>query len=162
MWILHFLPDAAIVWACNILLLVGIALTVTGFFVHKLPLLHQYQLPFRVIGIALLILGVYFRGGLAVESEWRQRVAELEAQLKVAQEESVKVNTVIQDRVVTKTRIIREKADALIEYVDREVFKDREVVREINICPVPQKAIDIHNQAATMNQVIETQQKDPK
>lgn len=162
MWILQLLPDAAILWFCNILLLVGLVLTVAGFFIHRLPFLYQYQLPFKVIGIALLVLGVYFRGGYAVESEWRQRVTELEAQLKVAQEESAKVNTVIQDRVVTKTRIIREKADTLIQYVERDVFKDREIVREVNNCPVPQEAIDVHNEAARMNQVIEQQRKGAK
>ncbi len=84
MWILHFLPDALILWFCNILLLTGIVLTVAGFFVHRIPfpLLWQYQLPFKVLGIALLVLGVYFRGGYAVEAEWRERVAEVEAILE--------------------------------------------------------------------------------
>jgi predicted membrane metal-binding protein len=162
MWILQLLPSAVILWFCNILLLGGILLTVAGFFIHRLPFLYQYQLPFKVIGIALLVLGVYFRGGYAVESEWRQRVVELEAQLKVAEAESAKVNTVIQDRVVTKTRIIKEKADTLIQYVDRDVFKDREIVKEVNNCPVPQEAIDVHNEAARMNQVIEQQRKGTK
>ena len=156
MWILQLLPDAAILWFCNILLLVGIVLTVAGFFIHRLPFLYQYQLPFKVIGIALLTLGVYFRGGYAVEAEWRERVAELEVKLKTAQEESAKVNTVVQDRVITKTRIIKEKADTLVQYVDREI------VKEVNNCPVPQEAIDVHNEAARMNQVIEQQRKGTK
>jgi hypothetical protein len=162
MWILQLLPDAVILWFCNILLLVGVVLTVAGFFIHRLPFLYQYQLPFKVIGIALLTLGVYFRGGYAVEHEWRQRVAELEAQLKVAQQQSAQVNTVIQDRVITKTQVIKEKADTLVQFVDREIFKDREVVREVNNCPVPQEAIDVHNEAARMNRVIEQQRKSTK
>jgi hypothetical protein len=162
MWILQLLPDAVILWFCNILLLVGIVLTVAGFFVHRLPFLYQYQLPFRVIGIALLTLGVYFRGGYAVEAEWRERVVQLEAQLKTAQEQGEKVNTVIQQRVVTKTQVIREKADTLVQFVDREVFRDRDVVREVNNCPVPQEAIDVHNEAARMNQAIEAARKAAK
>ena len=155
MWILQLLPDAAILWFCNILLLVGVVLTVAGFFIHRLPFLYQYQLPFRVIGIALLALGVYFRGGYAVEAEWRQRVAELEAQLKVAQEESARVNTVIQDRVVTKTQVIREKGETIIERVEVAVPVDA-------ACPVPQEAIDVHNEAARMNRIIEQQRKGAK
>lgn len=152
MWILQLLPDAVILWFCNILLLVGAVLTVAGFFIHRLPFLYQYQLPFRVIGIALLTLGVYFRGGYAVEAEWRERVVELEAKLKVAEAESAKVNTVIQDRVVTKTQVIREKGQTIIERV--------EVAVPVNAaCPVPQEAIDVHNEAARMNQVIEQQRK---
>ena len=159
MWILQLLPDTLILWFCNILLLVGLVLTLAGFFIHRLPFLYQYQLPFKVLGIALLTLGVYFRGGYAVESEWRERVTELEAKLKTAEVESAKVNTVIQDRVVTKTQVIREKADTLIQYVDREIFKDREIVKEVNTCPVPQEAIDVHNEAARMNRAIEEQRK---
>jgi hypothetical protein len=153
MWILQLLPDTLILWFCNILLLVGLVLTLAGFFIHRLPFLYQYQLPFKVLGIALLTLGVYFRGGYAVESEWRERVTELEAKLKTSQEESAKVNTVIQDRVVTKTQVIREKADTLIQFVDREI------VKEVNTCPVPQEAIDVHNEAARMNRAIEEQRK---
>lgn len=152
MWILQLLPDAVILWFCNILLLVGVVLTAAGFFIHRLPFLYQYQLPFKVIGIALLILGVYFRGGYAVEAEWRERVTELEAKLKTAQEESTKVNTVIQDRVITKTQVIREKGETIIERV--------EVAVPVNAaCPVPQEAIDVHNEAAKMNQAIEAQRK---
>lgn len=162
MWILHFLPDTLIIWVCNTVLLLGIMLTVTGWFAHRIPWVYQYQLPFKILGIALLVLGVYFRGGYAVESEWRQRVVELEAKLKTAEVESAKINTVIQDRVVTKTRVIKEKADTLVQYVDREIFKDREIVREVNNCPVPKEAIDVHNEAARMNQVIEQQRKGAK
>lgn len=155
MWILQLLPDAAILWFCNILLLVGIVLTVAGFFIHRLPFLYQYQLPFKIVGIALLVLGVYFRGGYAVEAEWRQRVAELEAQLKTAQEESARVNTVIQDRVVTKTQVIREKGETIIQRVEVAVPVDA-------ACPVPQEAIDVHNEAARMNRIIEQQRKGAK
>ena len=107
----------------------------------------------------MLALGVYFRGGYAVEMAWRERVLELEAKVAQAQEASEKVNTQVETKVVTKTRIIKEKADTMIQYVDREIFKDREVVREVNNCPVPKEVIDVHNEAAQMNRVIEEQRK---
>lgn len=155
MWILQLLPSAVILWFCNILLLVGVVLTVAGFFIHRLPFLYQYQLPFKVIGIALLALGVYFRGGYAVEAEWRERVAELEAQLKTAQEQSEKVNTVIQQKVVTRTQVIREKGDSIIQRVEVMVPVE-------SACPVPKEAIDVHNEAARMNQAIEAARKAAK
>lgn len=147
MWILQLLPDAVIPWFCNILLLTGIVLTVSGLFVQRLPLVYQYQLLFRVLGIALLVLGVYFKGGYVVEQEWRQRVTKLEAQLTTAKAESAQVNTVIQERVVTKTRVVKQKADTIIKRVEVLVPVDA-------ACPVPQEAIDIHNEAAQMNQAI--------
>ncbi len=144
MWILHFLPDAVILWFCNILLLIGIVLTVAGFFVHRIPfpLLWQYQLPFKVLGIALLVLGVYFRGGYAVEAEWRERVAEVEAKLKAAEQQSVKENTRIETKVVKKTEYITRRGSDIIQYVDREV------VKYDDSCNIPRPFIEAHNRAA--------------
>lgn len=153
MWILHFLPDAVILWFCNILLLVGFVLTVAGWFAHRIPLIYQYQLPFKVLGVALLTLGVYFRGGYAIEMEWRERVTELEQKLKVATEASAKANETIKEKIVTKTQIIREKGETIVQRV--EVLKDAN-------CPVPKEAIDVHNEAAAMNKVIEEQRKAKK
>lgn len=155
MWILHFLPDSLILWFCNIVLLTGAMLVVAGFFAHRIPVIWQYQLPFKVLGIALLSAGVYFRGGYSVEMAWRERVAELETKIAQAQEASEKVNTVIQTKVVTKTKVIKEKADTIIEYVDR----DRVITKFSETCPIPQEAIDVHNEAARMNQAIEAQRK---
>jgi len=121
MWILHFLPDDVILWFCNILLLVGVVLTVAGFFAHRIPLVWQYQLPFKILGIALLALGVYFRGGYAVEAEWRERVAQVEAQLKQAEQQSQKENVRIETKVVTKTQLIRERGADIVQYIDREI-----------------------------------------
>jgi hypothetical protein len=123
MWILYLLPDALILWFCNILLLAGVALTVAGFFAHRIPLVTQYQLPFKILGIALLTLGVYFRGGLAVEETWRERVAEVEAKLRVAEQQSAKENTRIETRVVKKIEYITRRGQDIVQYVDREVVQ---------------------------------------
>ena len=144
MWILHLLPDALILWFCNILLLIGIVLTVAGFFVQRipLPLLWQYQLPFKVLGIALLVLGVYFRGGYAVEAEWRERVAQVEEKLKAAEQQSAKENTRIETRVVKKTEYITRRGQDIVQYVDREV------VKYDDSCRIPRPFVEAHNRAA--------------
>lgn len=142
MWILHFLPDTVIIWLCNILLLTGIIATVTGFFVHRIPVISQYQLPFRVLGIALLTLGVYFRGGVAVEAEWRERVAAVEARLAEAEKASVEANKGIEQKSQKKTTEIRQRTQYIRQYVDREV------VRYDAGCTIPQPFIESHNRAA--------------
>lgn len=152
MWILHFLPDSLILWFCNIVLFVGAVLTLAGLFAHRIPVIWQYQLPFKVLGIALLSAGVYFRGGYSVEMAWRERVAEVEAKLEQAQKQSAQVNTVVETRVVTKTKVIKEKGETIVQQVDRIVPVEKD-------CAVPQEAIDVHNEAARMNRVIEEQRK---
>jgi len=142
MWILHFFPDALILWFCNCLLLVGFAVTVAGFFAHRIPLVSQYQLPFKILGIALLALGVYFRGGYAVEQQWRERVAAVEEKLKAAEEKSTKENARIETRVVQKTEYIKTRGADIIQYVDREVARYDET------CAIPPPFIRAHNRAA--------------
>jgi hypothetical protein len=154
MWILHLLPEAMILWVCNILLAAGIALTVAAFFIKSIPLLNQYRLPAQILGIALLVIGVYWRGGYAVEQDWRDRVAEVEAKLAVAEKRSAEVNTEIVTRVVTQTKIVRERGDDIIKYVDREVVKNQEVIRFVENCPIPEIIINTHN-AAALNRPIE-------
>jgi hypothetical protein len=148
MWILHFLPDAVILWFCNILLLVGVVLTVAGFFAHRIPLVWQYQLPFKILGIALLALGVYFRGGYAVEAEWRERVAQVEAQLKQAEQQSQKENVRIETKVVTKTQVIRTRGETITKYIDREIVKYDEKFAPGGQCEIPREFIKAHNDAA--------------
>jgi hypothetical protein len=150
MWILHFLPDAVILWFCNILLLIGIVLTVAGFFIQRIPfpLLWQYQLPFKIAGVLLLVAGVYFRGGYGVEMAWRERVAEVEAKLKVAEAESARENVRIETRVVTKTQLIRERGADIVQYIDREIVKYDTKFAPGGQCEIPREFVRAHNDAA--------------
>ena len=142
MWILHFLPDSVILWFCNILLLTGIVATVAGFFAHRIPVLGQYQLAVKIAGIALLVLGVYFRGGVAVEQQWRERVAAVEARLAEAEKVSAQANTQIETKVQKKTTEVRQRTQYIRQYVDREVVKYDAG------CVIPEPFIRAHNDAA--------------
>ena len=141
MFILHFLPDSLILWFCNILLLAGIVLTGVAFFIKTLPFINQYRIPAQVLGIALLVLGVYFRGGYAVEQTWRERVAELEAKIVVAQAASKEANVKIETRVVKKTEYITR-------YIEKEIVKYDTKFMPGGICEIPKEFIKAHNDAA--------------
>jgi type VI protein secretion system component VasK len=155
MWIVHFLPDSLLLWFCNILLLFGIAATVAGWFAHRIPFVYQYQLILKIAGAVLLCLGVYFRGGVAVEQDWRARVTELESKLKIAEAESATANVQIKEKIITKDRIVKEKGETIIQRV--------EVVKTDPKCEVlPKEYVDIHNEAARMNQIVEEQLKGKK
>jgi len=155
MWIIHFLPDSLLLWFCNILLFAGIVATVAGWFAHRIPFVYQYQLLLKIGGAVLLALGVYFRGGVAVEQEWRARVTELEAKLKVAEAQSEVANSKIKEKIVTKDRIVKEKGETIIQRV--------EVVKTDPKCEVlPKDYINIHNEAARMNLIVEEQLKGNK
>jgi hypothetical protein len=148
MFILHFLPDAVILWICNIVLLAGILLTVTAFFIKHIPVINQYRTPAQVLGIALLVMGVYWRGGYAIEMEWRERVAEVEARVAAAEAASKEENVKIVTKVVTKTQVIRTRGETITKYIDREIVRYDEKFAKGGVCEIPQEFIQAHNSAA--------------
>ena len=154
MWLLHLLPDSLIAWVVNTILIAGAVVTVAGYFVRFIPFVNTYRIPVQITGILLLTTGVYFQGGYTTEMAWRERVQEVEAKLAAAETRSAEVNTEIVTRVVTQTRIVRERGDDIIRYVDREVVRDQEVIKFVENCPVPEVIVNTHN-AAALNRPIE-------
>jgi len=148
MWILHFLPDALILWICNIVLLAGILLTAAAFFIKRIPIINQYRTPAQVLGIALLVVGVYWRGGYAIEMEWRERVAEVEARVAAAEAASREENTKNLTKVVTKTQIIRTRGETITKYIDREIVKYDTKFAPGGQCEIPREFIKAINDAA--------------
>ena len=150
MWILHFLPDAVILWFTNLLLFAGVALTVAGFFIHKIPfpLIYQYQLPFKIVGVLLLVLGVYLRGGYAIEMQWRERVAAVEAKLRNIEQKSAEENVKIVEKIVKRTEYITRRGEDIIQYVDREIVKYDTKFAAGGACEIPKEFVIAHNRAA--------------
>lgn len=113
-----------------------------------LPYVNQYIIPVRVIGIIVLLLGVYLEGGLANKQAWEARVDEVKAQLAEAEAKSAKQNVKIVEKVVKKTEYYRTRGDDIVKYIDREVTKyDSQ-------CVIPKEFVKSHNDAATKEENI--------
>ena len=123
-------------------------MTVTAFFIKRIPVINQYRIPAQVLGIALLVAGVYWRGGYAVEQEWRERVAEVEARVAAAEAKSAEENVKIVTKVVTKTQVIRTRGETITKYIDREIVRYDEKFARGGMCEIPQEFIKAHNSAA--------------
>ena len=147
MWILSLLPDAAI----HIIFGLGILGTIAGFVLGFIPFIKAYRLAIQVVALLTLVFGVYLEGGLADYKEWELKVKEMEAKVAQAEAQSANKNTEIQEKVVEKTKVIREKGRDIIKYIDKEVIKKEEVIKYVENCPVPKDIIDVHNQAAELN-----------
>ena len=130
------------------MLLAGILLTVTAFFIRRIPVINQYRTPAQVLGIALLVMGVYWRGGYAIEMEWRERVAEVEARVAAAEAKSAEENVKIVTKVVTKTQVIKTRGETITKYIDREIVRYDEKFARGGMCEIPQEFIKAHNSAA--------------
>jgi len=154
-WMLSLIPDAVLNWAYWAIIIAGLTGVLAGWVGKWIPFYGNYVKVLQPVGIVLLVLGVWLRGGYDTEMAWRDKVAKLEEQVKAAEQKSQETNTVIQEKVVEKTKVIKGKTEYITQYLDREVIKNQEIVKYIEQCPVPKEIIDIHNQAADINKAAE-------
>jgi hypothetical protein len=154
-WMIGLIPDAVLNWAYWFIIIAGVTGVLAGWLGKWIPFYGNYVKILQPIGIVLLVLGVWLRGGYDTEMAWRDKVAKLEEQVKIAEQKSQETNTVIQEKVVEKTKVIKGKTEYITQYLDREVVKNQEIIKYIENCPVPKEIINIHNQAVDMNKAAE-------
>ena len=154
-WMINLLPDAILNWVYWAIIAAGITGVLAGWIGKFIPFYGNYVKILQPVGIVLLVLGVWLRGGYDTEMTWRAKVAEAEARVAVAEQKSQETNTVIEQKIVEKTKVIKGKTEYITQYLDREVVKKEEIIKYIEQCPVPKEIIDIHNQAAGMNKAAE-------
>ena len=168
MWVLHFLPDSFILYVVYCAMAEGAIGIVASYVIKFIPFLNIYRTPIQLVSIVLFCAGVYWYGGYDTEMQWRARVAEMEAKIAEAEQKSQKANEEIQNKVVEKTKIVREKGKTQIEYINRlvegktvEIVKDmseeqkkeflakqKELQDALKNCPVPKIIVEEHNKAA--------------
>jgi len=140
MWILQWLPW----WLFYVVLalgLIGLVVTYLLKFI-PLPIIHVYKTPLQIGSIILVVIGVYMLGSIANERAWQARIKELEVKLAQAEAEAAKENIKIVEKVVVQQKIVRERGQNIVQYVDREV------VKYDTKCEIPQPFVDAHNRAA--------------
>lgn len=148
-WITSLIPDSIFIWLTYGLFGLGILLYVASKLVAWLPIISQYRLPAELVGVVFLVVGSYLFGSYGTEMTWRERVAELEAKVKAAEEQSQQVNTVIETKIVTKVKVIKENV-----YVNREIIKEVAGKQLDAQCTLPRSTVSLHD-SASRNEVPE-------
>lgn len=138
MWILNFLPN----WIVHGLVFAGAFALFASVFLKIIPVIKTYTIPVRVAGVVALLLGFFLEGAVSNQEAWEKRVKELEAKVAEAQAESAKQNTEIVEKTVYKTKIVKERGDEVIKYIDKEIVKYDAT------CIIPKEFIAAHNKAA--------------
>jgi len=147
MWIIQYLPD----FVTHFIVLagvIGILLTSLPLIWKLLPGLDAYRLLIQLISIACLSFGLYLEGGIAMEAEYKVKVAELKEKLKDAEIKAANANAKIVTEYVTKKQFIKQRGDTITEYIDREVVKYDKT------CPIPTEVIRAHNAAALNDPIL--------
>ena len=148
-WMLSLIPDSLFVWIYYIFTIAGFGLYIGSKLVKWIPMMGQYKLPAELVGVVLLVVGSYLFGGHNVQQAWLARVAELEAKVKIAEEKSQQVNTVIETKIVTKVKVIKENV-----YVNREIIKEVAGKQLDASCSLPKSTVSLHD-SASRNEVAE-------
>lgn len=176
-WMLSLLPD----WFWSLVLIAGVLAILAAWVLKFVPFVSTYRLPIQVGGVLALLVGVYFQGVIANEEKWQARVKELEAKVAQAEAQSKEINVKVEEKIVYRDRIVKEKGQTQIQYIDRLVkgdiveitkdmsdaerakFLDKQKELEIALanCPVPQIIIDEHNKAAIkeINRIVKDNKK---
>jgi apolipoprotein N-acyltransferase len=142
MWLLHFIPDSFLIWVVNITCIVGLSATVLGFFLGWVPFVNRYKTPLQILGVVLLTVGVYWKGGYSTEMEWRTKVNEMQAKVDVAEQKSKQANAKLKSKVTTKIKVIH----------DTQIIVKKQIVEKAAAidaeCKVSPDAINILNSLA--------------
>jgi preprotein translocase subunit SecF len=148
MWILSWLPDSALLYIINTVLLVGAVGSFLSFFLlhkilNKIPALAPYHLLIQVVSAVLLVAGIYFKGGYSVEMSWREKVKEAEAKVAVIEEQSNELNKQLEIER-------KKKQQVKVEYYNTVKTQIKEVEKVINAdCRIDPKVNELINKAAT-------------
>ena len=138
MWIIRFLPD----FVFHLITIAGVLGLIAAFVLSFIPFISQYKLPIQIASIIALVIGLYFEGAMSNEAVWQARIKELEAKVAQAEVKSAQANVKLVEKIVTKDKIIHDRQDAIVQYIDREIIKyDDE-------CKIPLAFINAHNKAA--------------
>ena len=142
-WLLQLVPDSIFVWITYLLFAAGAILYVASKLVSWIPLMGQYRLPAELVGVVALVIAAYFYGGIS----YREQIAEMKQRVKVAEEKSQQVNTVIETNIIEKVKVVKQNV-----YITREIVRDTAGRQLDSQCSLPQSTVSLHD-SASGNQV---------
>jgi hypothetical protein len=138
MWMFSLLPN----WIFHLILIVGLSALVAGKFLKYLPFVSQYNIPIRIAGLILTVIGVWFNGSISADNKWKAKVVELEEKVRIAETKSAEANTTIETVFVDRVKVVKE-----IQYKTINNIKTNSADIDLN-CVVSPKAINILNNSA--------------
>lgn len=141
-WIFSLIPDVILNWVYWAIIAVGITGVFAGWFGKFIPVYGRYVEYLKPVGIVLLVLGVWLRGGYDVEMAWRAKVEEAQAKVAKAEVASQEVNTKLDSERKKKSKV----RTVYITTVKERIVKETQVIDAE--CKVAPEAISILNDAA--------------
>jgi hypothetical protein len=142
-WMFNLLPDSIFVMLTYVIFAAGLLLYVASKLVQWIPIMMQYRVPAELVGVLCLCIGAYFFGWRGNEEHWLARIKELEEKVAIAESKSREVNTIIETKIVTKIKVVKET-----------VYANKEIIREVagaqldSQCSLPRSSVVLHDSAS--------------
>ena len=139
MWILKWLPF----WIFYLMFFAGLVGFLATYLIRFIPIpaIYIYKTPIQICSVILITIGVYMSGAISNEEAWLAKVNELQVKIAESEVKSAQENIKIVEKIVYKDKIVKEKADVIIKYIDNEL------VKYDNQCKIPQEFITVINNA---------------
>ena len=138
-WLLSFVPD----WIYYALVAIGVVGIILSRFV---PIF--YRSLAQIIFFTVAVFGVFMSGGTVMNKAYLADVEAMKQKVAEAEEKSKQENVKIVEKVVTKTKVVKEKGQEVVKYIDREVVKYDVKFAPGGECEIPKEFIKAHNEAA--------------
>lgn len=124
MWfLLSFVPDWFINYFVHIIFGAGVVGIIVGAFLSKVPFVSQYGFLIKIVSNILFVVGLFLEGGLQTELAWREKVADLQKKIEIAQQQSKETNAKIEQKVAEKVKNIKDNVNA-----NRQIIEENRVV----------------------------------
>ena len=141
-WIVSLIPDSMLNLIYWVIIIAGVTGVVAGWIGRWIPFYGNYAKILKPLGVVLIGLGLYLKGGYNTEMAWRDKLKAAEERAAIAESQAKEKNVEIQTKIVEKIKVVKENT---VEYRDR--IKEVEKLIDAK-CEVAPEAIDIHNAAA--------------
>ena len=142
MWIIDLIPG----WLPYVGLFLGaLTILITSILASALP--AAYSILIRLVALLFCIFGVWYHGYSITQEAWEDRVEQVQLELEKMRVESQTENIKLVEKVIVKTKVVKERGDEVVKYVDREVIKYDVKFAPGGECEIPKEFVKAHNDA---------------
>lgn len=135
MWfILNFIPDGWYKLFVHGVCGFGLVLTI-------LATILRWRI-YQIIGILVLMAGIFFEGGYATEMMWRAKVEEVQKKLDEANKKSEQVTAKLTKKLNAQTQLIKKKAK------DNAIAIKKHAEKIDTDCNLNGIVVELHNRAS--------------
>lgn len=149
LWIMGFIPK----WAwflCFGLSIVTLAISKT---LKNISFLALHSTALYVVSFVVLVVSSWFLGYKTSGEHYEKQIQETKKSIEVLEAQNKELQISLDRSQKDRVVVLKEKAKSVIEYVEKEVFVNKEVVKYIETCPaLPTQIIEAHNRAVSIGE----------